>query len=338
MSAGESLPTNDPIGYLARGLCDRFPSYTDKARAIFTWFHHNISYDTVAFFGNSVGRQTPERTISTGLAVCAGYAETYNAIAVRAGLECVVVVGHGKGFGHNALRKGERPPPPKPEGHAWNAVRIDGGEWKLIDACWGAGHICTTANLFKREFHPAQFAAPNDVFARKHFPADPRHQFRNDGRVMSWEEYYVGPTDGVPVEVYGETEQEGIAEDSIQPRERHISANRGQAVRFQFSKVCEHWTSEGSGLGPPPLLLLLVQRPDGSVGDMLPMETDGFWHWLDVDAGDLGGPGRCVFVAKLISFGDREGKAARGVSKEEFVAKRGRIGMAWSTMMKWEVQ
>lgn len=34
----------DPVGYLASVLCGPFPSPTDKARAIFTWCHHNIAY------------------------------------------------------------------------------------------------------------------------------------------------------------------------------------------------------------------------------------------------------------------------------------------------------
>lgn len=131
----DRLPRDDPVGRLARGLCDPLPSYTDKARAIFTWFHHNVAYDAEAFFGNKVRSQSPEQTIFSGRAVCQGYAETYKAIADRAGLDCIVGGGHGKGIGHEPLKRGQRAPPADPSGHAWNAVRIDGGGWKLVDAC-----------------------------------------------------------------------------------------------------------------------------------------------------------------------------------------------------------
>lgn len=126
----ESLPrSHDLTGYLADVLCMPFSSATDKARAIFTWLHHNIAYDVDAFFGNRVKHVEPKDTVTTGLAVCGGYAGLFTAIALKAGMEAIVVTGHGKGFGHTALKPGERPPPPDPSGHAWNAVRIDGGEW-----------------------------------------------------------------------------------------------------------------------------------------------------------------------------------------------------------------
>ncbi|KJZ77983.1 hypothetical protein HIM_02620 [Hirsutella minnesotensis 3608] len=330
----QSLPRNDPTGHLARGLCDPFPSYTDKARAIFTWFHHNIFYDTEAFFGNNVQWQSVEDTIFSGRAVCQGYAETYKAIANRAGLDCVVVCGHGKGFGHTPLKRGERPPPAKPDGHAWNAVRVDGGDWKLIDACWGAGHICGNNNLYKQEFTPAQFTMSNDKFGLRHFPENPNHQFRNDGRTISWEEYFRGPIDGEPPTFYTNGYQEGIAEDSVEPKERDIAVYSGQIVRFQFSKVCEHWTSEKDGLGKPPLLLLSIHGVDGRKDEMIPIETNGYWHWVDVNARDLGAPGQSVEVAQLTTMNDRD---ARGVSASEFLSKRGKVGMSWAYVMKWEL-
>ncbi|KAH7136443.1 hypothetical protein EDB81DRAFT_79556 [Dactylonectria macrodidyma] len=334
----QSLPRNDPVGYLARELCDPFPSYTDKARAIFTWFHHNIVYDTVSFFGKCVKSMSVEETIFSGKAVCQGYGEVYKAIANRAGLECVLVVGHGKGFGYTPLKDGERPPPPKPDGHAWNAVRIDGGEWKLLDACWGAGHLDGNTNEYKQIFSPHHFTSSNDQFGKSHFPRESKYQFRNDGRVLGWEEYYVGPKVGKingerPI-FYTGARQEGISEDSVEPAGRNISVHSGEVVRFQFSKICEHWTSEKHGLGKPPLLLLCIKGVDGRKDEMLPIETDGYWHWIDVHARDLGAPGQCVQVAQPTSIG---GQDARGVSAKEFLAKKGKVGMAWTYALRWEL-
>ncbi|GJN80956.1 kyphoscoliosis peptidase [Purpureocillium lilacinum] len=330
----QSLPRNDPVGHLARGLCEPFPSYTDKARAIFTWFHHNIFYDTVAFFGNNVRHMSVEETIFSGKAVCQGYAETYKAIANRAGLDCVVVGGHGKGFGHTPLKKGERPPPPKPDGHAWNAVRIDGGGWKLLDACWGAGHICGNNNLYKQEFSPKEFTSSNESFGLRHFPSNPSYQYRSDGRAVSWEEYFRGRVDGEPPVFYTNGHQEGLSEESVEPKEADVSVYSGQVVRFQFSKICEHWTSEKDGLGKPPLLLLSIHGVDGRKDEMVPIETNGYWHWIDVNARDLGAPGQSVQVAMLTSI---DGKDGRGVTAKEFLSKKGRVGMAWSYILKWNL-
>ncbi|KAL2206451.1 hypothetical protein CC79DRAFT_1274391 [Sarocladium strictum] len=330
----DSLPRNDPVGHLARGLCDPFPSYTDKARAIFTWFHHNIYYDTVAFFGNNVKHMTVEDTIFTGKAVCQGYAETYKAIANRAGLDCVLVSGHGKGFGYTPLKEGERPPPPKPTGHAWNAVRVDGGVWKLLDACWGAGHLDNATNGYKQKFSPGQFTKTNDEFGQRHFPKDSQYQFRDDGRTISWEEYYIGRVNGETPIFYTNGHQEGIKEDSVEPEKRQISVNSGEVVRFQFSKICPHWTSEKHGEGKPPLLLLSIHGLDGRKDDMIPIETDGYWHWADVNAKDLGAPGQAVQVAQLTKI---DGQDARGVTAREFLQKRGKVGMGWSYVLKWDL-
>ncbi|KAG6007749.1 hypothetical protein E4U21_005588 [Claviceps maximensis] len=341
----QSLPRNDAVGHLARRLCDPFPSYDDKARAIFTWCHHNISYDTVSFFNNDVRHHSVEDTIFSGLAVCQGYAEVYKAIATRAGLECVVVGGHGKGFGHTALKSGERPPPAKPDGHAWNAVRVDGGVWKLVDACWGAGHICSASNSYKREFSPREFTLSNELFGRRHFPQDPRHQFRADGRPISWEEYYTGGLTGEPFQWFGTGDREGISEHSVEPKNKDISVHSRQNVRFQFSMVCEHWTSEKAGGGgggghgghgprKPVLFLLSIHGRDGDKDDLIPMETNGYWHWVDVGAADLGGPGQSVEILCLETM---DGRDARGVTAREFLSKRGRVGMSWSCIAKWSL-
>ncbi|RGP75251.1 kyphoscoliosis peptidase [Fusarium sporotrichioides] len=326
----QSLPRNDPIGYLAQVLCGPLPSYTDKARAIFTWFHYNINYDTDAFFNKTIKHMTAEDTVLAGKAVCAGYAETYKAIANRAGLECVVVTGHGKGFGYTPLKKGERPPPAKPDGHAWNAVRIDGGDWKLLDACWGAGHV--DGQNYVAKFTPSQFTYANEHFGLRHFPKDSRHQFRADGVPVTWEYYYTGDIDGEPPTICGTTSEEGISEPSIQPKQRHISIDSGEIVRFQYSKICEHWTKEKCG-GQERLVLLSLPRGEGQRDEMIPLETNGFWYWLDVNARDLGPRGKSVRLLVLTSFDGRED--ATGVTGKEFLAKVGRCAMGWSYLVEW---
>ena len=92
----ESIPSTD-IKWIAQQLTSPFSNETDKARAIFTWLHHNVAYDVKAFFGNRLRGKTPAQTVETGLAVCEGYAGLFVALALAAGLEAIVVVGHGKG-------------------------------------------------------------------------------------------------------------------------------------------------------------------------------------------------------------------------------------------------
>lgn len=94
----DSIPFTD-AAWLGRELTQPFDSPTDKARALFTWLHHNVDYDVVGFNDMSnMPHRGPNDTIRTGLAVCQGYAELFHAMATAGGLEAIVVGGHGKGL------------------------------------------------------------------------------------------------------------------------------------------------------------------------------------------------------------------------------------------------
>ncbi|KAK4174032.1 hypothetical protein QBC36DRAFT_48224 [Triangularia setosa] len=335
-----SLPRPDPIPYLAHHLCSPFPSPTDKARAIFSWCHHNIYYDTHGFFNNCIPRGlTPAETIFSGKAVCEGYARVYEAIALAAGLRCVVVGGHGKGYGFNPVKKGEACPPRDATGHAWNAVMIDNNEWKLIDACWGAGHICGNNNLYKQEFSPEQFTMSNEYFGKSHFPENPAHFYRKDGRALSWEEYILGATGGEePARWCGDATAEGLDGNNFEPRQKEIcvSTPREQVTRFQFAKICPHWTSEKHGKGKQMLICLRFGEDNNRGGKerFVPLETDGYWWWLDVKTRELGRPGGSV---RLVGITQVDGRDARGMTAKEWEQKLGRCGYAFCYMVEWDL-
>ncbi|KAI4246656.1 MAG: hypothetical protein LQ352_006343, partial [Teloschistes flavicans] len=212
----QTVPSLD---WLAKQLTSPFPSPTDQARAIFTWLHENVAYDIHSFCNNCVQPSTPAKTLATGLAVCEGYASLFTAIATKAGLESLVVSGHGKGAGFSPLAPGEAIPP-ESMNHAWNAVKIDDGEWKLIDSCWGAGHVCLDRQEYTKKFAPRFFTMSNDEFGLRHFPTNQRLFYRTDGRAqIPWTEYILG-SDAAggapqPVRVCGNTTgEEGISESS----------------------------------------------------------------------------------------------------------------------------
>ncbi|OCK78899.1 hypothetical protein K432DRAFT_355954 [Lepidopterella palustris CBS 459.81] len=336
----QSLPSMD-LGWLAHQLTSPFPSLTDKARAIFTWLHHNIDYDTKAFFSNNVKSSTPSSTLSTGLAVCEGYAGLFTALAANAGLESVVVGGHGKGYGHAPLKPGQRVPP-YAAGHAWNAVRIDNGEWKLIDACWGSGNVKGKNMPYNRDFHPEFFTMDNNEFGASHFPEDKSRFYRTDGRAeISWEEYMMEDM-GERVLIYGPaTPDHGIGQRTFQPKLKHIKLDDPGAtspnIRFHFAAVCPHWDNEKHGKGKPYLMVLHIEGRDGKSPEYLPFETDGSFGrvwWLDVARTELGRKGGKVSVVAITKF---DGKEGRGLSGEEFRRKVGKVGMGWGGVAEWEL-
>jgi len=280
------------------------------------------------------------------LAVCGGYAGLFTTIATKAGLESVVISGHGKGIGYSDLKPGEKPPPYS-AGHAWNAVRIDGGEWKLIDPCWGAGHIVGGTQNYNRSFNTSQFTKSNEDFGLSHFPSDAKYFFRSDGRNPTWEEYFIGPGPlGVKkLQIYGQPiKDHGIDGESFLPKPKIIDVSHSQPssmTRFQFSKVCEHWDFERHGPGKPYLIGLFIKGIDGrgfnrgqQKEEFVPLESNGFFHWVDIDTKTLGAPGQKLRMGTIASI---NGKDGRGLTMREYKASKGVHGMGFSFIAEWEL-
>jgi transglutaminase-like putative cysteine protease len=348
----EHLPSSD-VGWLAQQLCSPFPSATDKARAIFTWLHHNIDYDVHSFFNNTISPSTPEKTITSGLAVCEGYAGLFAALALKAGLQALVCSGDGKGYGHTPLEPGQ-PVPAFQSNHAWNAVCIDNGEWKLIDPCWGAGHLgCQMKNegyvfrlrhkrsmlnhySYVRKFNPSEFTKSNDDFGTKHFPSDNAHQFRTDGRVISYEEFKRDDMGGRVAVMTDCAPEHGVSERSVYPTQLQIKIRDPSAppvVRFQFSTLCAHWDHERHGKGKPYVMLLSVAGRDGRNTKYLPFNTDGRTWWLDVDRLELGAPGQKISINAVTVFCD---KNARGLTYEAWNNKKA-YSCQFGVLCMWEL-
>lgn len=339
---------------LAHQLTSPFPSPTDKARAIFTWLHHNINYDTESFFSGTVQASTPNSTLATGLAVCEGYASLFTTLATHAGLESVVISGHGKGYGYTPLTRNS-PIPPYSAGHAWNAVRIDGGEWKLIDCCWGAGHVQGQGKPYVPHFEPRYFTMSNEEFGTKHFPGDKDMFFLPGGRRMEWEEYIRinpdswphGEEAGGQVTVFSNARPDyGIGEKTVLPRSKtiHVSQAGTGSIRFSFALQCPHWTLDRhTRKGVPPVFVLAIHGPTGEEKDYIPLDhvpgrTQGGGGdvWVgDVEARRLGVAGQTLTLFAVSQFGGRAD--ARGLGKEEFLAGRGRVAMGFCGVAAWEL-
>ena len=163
------FPTPDA---LAKVLCKDLKNDRDKARVLFTWVAENIRYDF-----DAMGKEGPEasskkeyedkmvkQVYTKGKGVCMHYALLYKRMADAVGLECAFITGNSKG----SVRGGWA-------SHAWNAVNIE-GEWKLLDATWGAGYFDVDDGKFVQVFQPGFFFTPPRIFALDHFPDDEKWQ------------------------------------------------------------------------------------------------------------------------------------------------------------------
>lgn len=218
---------------LAHELTDPLPSETEKARAIFMWLHHNIAYDTQSFFSGNLKFATPESTLSSGLAVCDGYAGLFVFLADCVGMQAQKVTGHGKGIGYTATDP-DQPVPAMNSNHAWNCVLMD-GEWRLIDPCWGAGAV--NGSSYEKRLNNTWFTARSSEFGRRHFPEDPSYQLMSDqeGGPITWEDYILEPEGPL---IYRDFYQLDLSPGTLEPATNGIPG--GQNITFSVSKMCEH--------------------------------------------------------------------------------------------------
>ena len=137
----------------------------EKARIIYSWIAHNISYDVPALLSGNYGDLTPEGVLKTRKGVCSGYADLYKSLARAMGLDVTVIEGYSKGYSYVVGSTTSN--------HAWNAVKIN-NKWYLIDTTWGAGSV--NNSQFNRKFNSYYFATPPEQFIIKHFPVEEKWQ------------------------------------------------------------------------------------------------------------------------------------------------------------------
>ena len=138
---------------------------TDKDRAwlVYRWVTHHFKHDSrlASRIGDPEKHSLDELYQLAG-GSCAVYANVIQRLMVRAGLEVKTIHGMAKGGVATSIING------KPVNHVWNAVRLD-GEWKLIDATWGAGHVGRDG--FQKEQSDLFFLIPSNLAVLSHFDA-----------------------------------------------------------------------------------------------------------------------------------------------------------------------
>ncbi len=139
-----------------------------KAMALYEWIGQNVSYDVDAYFSGNFPDDAPEVVLANRTAICGGYAKLFVALATSVGLEAEIVPGLSKGYGFETEAKERK------SDHAWNAVKID-GEWHLLDATWGSGHI-DEDKRFVADYGTGWFSVKPEEFIFTHLPEDARWQ------------------------------------------------------------------------------------------------------------------------------------------------------------------
>ncbi|MCI4397503.1 MAG: hypothetical protein JHC34_01560 [Acidobacteria bacterium] len=168
------------IAALAAYLAPPKETEEQKARAIFRWVTSHVNYDLEGYKSGVLESSGADETLKKRSAVCEGYSNLFEALASKAGLECVTIHGFAKGAGYHVGAVFSGAP-----NHAWNAVRIE-GRWRLVDCTWGAGAL-DEAGKYVHAFEPFYYDTPPEQFIYTHWPYEARWQLA--ARAISQEEF-----------------------------------------------------------------------------------------------------------------------------------------------------
>lgn len=174
-------------GRIAVQLCTDLETETDKARAIFSWLAHHITYDLEAAQNSRperilyrskeelqqiLARRKQERmrnALRERKGICEHYAQLFVAMCEAVGLQAGTVDGY---VVHHPDKMGRQP---LSSNHVWNWVRLN-GQKKLVDVTYAAGATDWSGSAFRQNYDPVWFAVPPKIMIQTHFPERPQDQ------------------------------------------------------------------------------------------------------------------------------------------------------------------
>ncbi len=135
----------------------------ERVKAIHDYVVDRIYYDFAGLRDGRYPPHDPHTVNKRKIAVCAGYARLFQAIARHAGYNAEYIVGAVRD--ENSEIDGDS--------HAWNAIEIE-GKWYLVDPTWDSGHA---VHENRSERHDTDYLlTPPAVFGLDHFPSQKRWQ------------------------------------------------------------------------------------------------------------------------------------------------------------------
>lgn len=166
---------------IANYINSNFDTDSEKIRAIFYWTASNINYDLDNLYGakaNKSNENAINKALETRKGVCINFAEIFNEIAYKVGIESVIIEGYTKQNGavDNLA-------------HAWCGAKID-NKWYVFDPTWGSGGVYK--GKFLKKINNYYFKAEPNKIISSHMPFDYMWQFLH--YPITNQEFYSGKT------------------------------------------------------------------------------------------------------------------------------------------------
>lgn len=148
---------------------------------------------------NETAQERITNALQTKKGVCSHYAEVFNALSNKVGIQSCIIEGYTKQYGKvSALA------------HAWTAAKID-KKWYLFDATWGAGYV--NNGKFYKKLNNIYFKVAPSALIASHIPFDYMWQFSI--YPVANNEFYEGKTQINKAKKYLDFEKEILRYESL---------------------------------------------------------------------------------------------------------------------------
>ncbi|MTH14349.1 transglutaminase domain-containing protein [Flavobacterium sp. LC2016-01] len=221
---------------LAERIKNDFTTEHDKARAIYSWIALNLEYDLDTFLDppkpkeisssdSDAAKQiqlqnakTAQKAFRSRKAVCEGFAQLYEHLALLSGLKCQVIHGDAKVELTDIGRRNYI------LNHAWNSVQVD-GKWVLVDATWGQGSYDYRRKVLIKKFTPIYFDMDPKYFNAKHYAESAMYKGNTGNKAA----FLNGPL------IYNDFIEENC--EVLMPFSGVVSANEGDKINFKLKNL-----------------------------------------------------------------------------------------------------
>ncbi len=227
---------NMSMGTINNVVSNKFTHKMDKARAIYYWIAHNITYDVKSTRNNNKLKNTPADVLLTRKATGVGFASLFQDMCSSADIRCLTVDGFVK---YNTQQIGDND---QEINHSWAVVQLGQSpeEWYYVDVAFGSGYLNPDMKEFTKAYTDAYFFTEKETFNLQHYPDN--EAWKLGGAPKNKKDFF-----DMPVVRVAATE---LGIKKLSPNDGKIKAKVNKAVKFSFTlKSTEEITKVELGMG-----------------------------------------------------------------------------------------
>ena len=224
------------MGTINNVVSNKFTDKMDKARAIYYWITHNITYDLKLARNNNPQKNTPADVLRTRKATAIGFASLFQDMCSSADIRCLTVDGFIKNNSEEIGEKGQE------INHSWAVVQLGQSpeDWYYVDPTLGSGFADTEMKVFTKYYTDVYFFTEKETFNLQHYPDN--EAWKLGSAPKNKKDFFDMPVVRVAaIEL-------GIKK--LSPNDGKIKAKADKAVKFSFTlKSTGEITKVALGMG-----------------------------------------------------------------------------------------